>query len=71
MNLHNNISRVKLVAVGTLATLTAPMAFAQAQGGFDQAAVIAKITEYGLVAVAIVGAFILARWGVKAMGLMK
>jgi hypothetical protein len=47
------------------------MAFAQAAGGFDQAAVIAKITEYGLVAVAIVGAFILARWGVKAMGLMK
>lgn len=71
MNLSNNIERAKLVAVGTLATFTAPMAFAQSAGGFDSADVIAKITEYGLVAVGIVGAFILARWGVKAMGLLK
>ena len=70
MNLKD-VTFNKAAAVGTLALVTASTASAQAAGGFDQAAVIAKIAEYGLVAVAIVGAFILARWGVKAMGLMK
>lgn len=69
MNQSNN--KATLVAAATVATFAAPMAFAQAASGFDSADVIAKITEYGLVAVGIVGAFILARWGVKAMGLLK
>lgn len=70
MNLKD-VSFKNAALVGTLAIVSAPAAFAQAAGGFDQAAVVAKITEYGLVAVAIVGTWILVRWGIKAMGLMK
>lgn len=40
-------------------------------GGFDSSTVITKITDYGVEATLIVGAFILAVWGIKAMGLFK
>jgi len=56
------------VLLALLASSFAGTASAQA---FSGAPVIESIVAYGLIAVGIVGAFILARWGVKAMGLLR
>jgi hypothetical protein len=57
-------------AGAALATLSGG-AMATGTGGFDSSTVITKITNYGVEATLIVGAFILAVWGLKAMGLFK
>lgn len=58
----------KLVVVG--GTALAPVA-AFAQTADPTAPIIAKITEYSGYAVALVVAFALAIWGLRAAGLLK
>ncbi len=60
--------RAKAVAVGTTAMVVAGSASAQS---FDSSSIITKITDNALVATGIIGAFILAVWGLRSMGLLK
>lgn len=62
--------RAKIAAGGVAAGASGLVASGSAMA-FDATEVTAKIVEYGATAVTIVGAFILAVWGVKAMGLLK
>lgn len=57
-------------AVAGLA-LSPGFAFASGGTGFDSASIITKITENGETAVLILGALILAAWGLKSMGLLR
>ncbi|HEY1138426.1 MAG TPA: hypothetical protein VGE64_13180 [Xanthomonadaceae bacterium] len=57
--------------VALVLSLIASPAFAQASGGFDGAAIVAKIVEYGAIGVTILAAFALAKWGMRAIGLVK
>lgn len=63
----------KFYAFAALCVLAAlPMtSFAQSAGDFDGQEIIAKITTYGGVGVLIIGALLLARWGMKALGILK
>lgn len=79
MNNQNRFTRARnavqnaATKVGTALTLgmvTVGSAMAQATG-YDETGVIAKITENGGKAVLVVGAFIVAAWGIKSMGLLK
>ena len=62
---------VRLAPLAAGATALTMSGGAFAQSGFDESSITSKITEYGATSVAIVGTFILALWGVKAMGLLK
>ena len=65
-------SRAAAAGTGVAALIGSGAAMASApSGGFDASTVVAKITENGATALTIVGAFILAVWGLKAMGLLK
>lgn len=60
----------KVAAVGT-GLAASGMAMASGGGGFDSATVISKIEENAGTAALILGAFILAIWGLRSMGLFK
>ena len=64
-------ARAKLSAFVTACVfaLVAPMAMA-ASGSFDSASIVTKIQANAAEAVLIIGAFILAVWGLRAMGLL-
>ena len=58
-------------ALGTTLMLSAPFAMAGGGGGdFDGTEVIAKIVTYTAVGVAILGAFALGRWTLRALGII-
>lgn len=59
----------KAAVVGT--ALVPGFAFASGGSGFDSSDILAKITENSGIAVAIIGAMILAVWGLRSMGLLK
>lgn len=61
--------RLAPLAAGATALTVSGGAFAQ--DGFDAGSITAQIASHGATAVSIVGAFILAVWGLKAMGLLK
>lgn len=63
-------AKAKAVAVGTGLTVAAGSAMAT-PAAFDSTAITAKITENVGVAVVIIGAFILGRWTLRSMGLLK
>lgn len=58
----------RVVAALTVALFSLP-AFA-ASGSFDSASIVTKIQANAAEAVLIIGAFILAVWGLRAMGLL-
>jgi len=64
-------ARAKFAAFVTACVfaLAAPMAMA-ASGSFDSASIVTKIQANAAEAVLIIGAFILAVWGLRAMGLL-
>ncbi len=68
--MFNNL-RNKLVTLGTVgaASLVPVVAMAQTApaADFDPQTVIDKVTLYGEYAVAMLAAFILVRWGLKAL----
>lgn len=59
----------KAAIAGT--ALVPGFAFASGGGSFDSASITAKITENAATATLIVGAMILAVWGLRSMGLLK
>lgn len=75
MEKHNVVTRLRGVgsklATGAALAGASFAAAAQTATGFDSNTVISKITENGATAVLIVGAMILAVWGIKSMGLFK
>ena len=60
----------KAVAAGTALATLSGSALA-AGGGFDSSSIVTKITENAAEAALVIGAFILAVWGLRAMGLLK
>lgn len=56
-------------AVGVTSLVAAGSA--SAQSAFDNGDILAKVTEYGASAVAIVAAILLVRWGLHAMGVLR
>lgn len=62
--------RVSAAVTGATAAVLSGAAAASG-GGFDESTITAKIAENGATAVLIVGAMILALWGIKSMGLLK
>lgn len=62
-------AKKSVVAAGTAATVFTGNAMA-ASGTFDSSSIIAKIEANAAEAVLIIGAFILAVWGLRAMGLL-
>lgn len=67
----NTMKKNAGLALVTGAALSAGSAFAQAAGGFDSAEVITAIAATAAAGLAIYGAYILGRWGIKALGLVK
>ena len=73
-NIRNTVSNIASrakVAAGATAAGASGLIASGSAFAFDATEVTANIAEYGATAVTIVGAFILAVWGVKAMGLLK
>lgn len=70
-SLQQSHNRATALVVALVLSLVASPAFAQASGGFDGAAIVAKIVEYGAIGVTILAAFALAKWGMRAIGLVK
>ena len=67
----NAKNKVKSVAVATgTALVTVAGNAAAATGTFDSASIVTKIQANAAEAVLIIGAFILAVWGLRAMGLL-
>ena len=68
----NTMKKNAGLALVTGAALSAGSAFAQsAGGGFDSAEVITAIAVTASAGLAIYGAYILGRWGIKALGLVE
>lgn len=67
----SRVNRTSAILLALAVSLVASPAFAQASGGFDGGAVVAKIVEYGAIGVTILAAFALARWGMRVFGLLK
>ncbi|WP_294991048.1 hypothetical protein [uncultured Stenotrophomonas sp.] len=63
-------NKAKSAAIVTGSTLAVSPAFAFAAGDFDGVEVIAKVVTYTAVGVSMVGAFILGRWTLKALGVI-
>jgi hypothetical protein len=58
------------VAGGALAVLAGNASATTGTGGFDSSTIVAKIEANAVEATLIIGAFILAVWGLRAMGLL-
>lgn len=71
MTKFQNVRKRASAAVVGAASALAAGAAAASGGGFDESTITAKIAENGATAVVIVGAMILALWGIKSMGLLK
>lgn len=63
--------RAKAAAAGTGLMVAAGSALASTSTAFDSGPITSKITENVGVAVVIIGAFILGRWTLRSMGLLK
>jgi hypothetical protein len=63
-------NRATAVLLALTVSLVASPAFAQSTG-FDGSSIVAKIVEYGAIGVTILAAFALAKWGMRAIGLVK
>lgn len=57
-------------ATGGMALSASPF-LVMAQDDFDASAITSKIVSNGAIAVGIIGALILAGWGVRSMGLLR
>lgn len=64
----NNMT-AKAAVVGS--ALVPGLAFAGGGSGFDSSAITTAISDNAAIAVGIIGAFALAVWSLKAMGLLK
>jgi len=68
---HKFKNATTAAAVGITSMVAAGSAAAQSTGSFDNGDILAKVTEYGASAVAIVAAILLVRWGLHAMGVLR
>lgn len=56
--------------LAVLSMAAAPVAAFAQDASFDETSIITKITTYGGKAVLIIGAFLLAVWGLRALGIL-
>lgn len=63
--------RAKVASAVAAAAAAPGLALASGGSGFDASEITAQITANAATAVGIVGAFALAVWGLRAMGLLK
>lgn len=80
MNEKNKVQRLKLrvkgaaakvAAAGTALVASSGAAMASVPAPFDSASIITKIEENAATGALIIGAFILAVWGLRSMGLFR
>lgn len=64
-------TRANAMLAACVFALMPAFAFAQSTGDFDPAPIISKIVSYGGMAVMIIGALLLAKWALRALGILK